>query len=109
MKIRIEIEEAEQIPNGYGLAWRDFPRRVTICYPIPLNLILNLLRRLWHWSLLSFRMEHSAIDKAFQEGRQAGIKDLEASAKKLQQEAYNRGADDGMKEVYRRIEDELND
>lgn len=109
MPIRVEILEAERIPNGYGLAWRDFSRRITVCYPIPLNLILNSLRRLWHWSLLSFRMKHSVFDRMYQEGRQAGVKDMQSWRENFEQVAYNKGVDDGMKEVYRRIEKQLDD
>ena len=72
MKIAKEVLEGERYPKGYGLAWRDFSRRVSICYPVPLNLILNLLRRLWHWSLLSFRLKHSAFDKTYLEGYRNG-------------------------------------
>ena len=109
MKLVKYVVEGEPFPNWYGCAWRDFAMRRTVCYPIPLNLILNVFRRLWHWSLLSLRLKHSVLDKAFQEGIQEGIKMERATSSRLIEQSYDRGADDGMKEVYRRIEKRLDD
>ena len=39
----------ETLPRGYGLAWRDWERHGAICYPIPLNWIISIMRAVWLW------------------------------------------------------------
>lgn len=41
------VGELERIPFGYGVAWRDFAYCGSVCYPVPLNLIMRWLRELW--------------------------------------------------------------
>jgi len=50
MKLKIEVKHAaETPPMGYGVAYHDFYRQCAICYPIPLNLLIGVLRRLYLW------------------------------------------------------------
>lgn len=51
--LRIIAEEgAKQPKRGYGLAYRDYsPARFTYWYPVPLNIIVGWLRRLYHFYL----------------------------------------------------------
>lgn len=46
-KIRIvkEILEGGIIPKGYGVAYWETMRRVAVCYPIPLNVIVALWKK----------------------------------------------------------------
>jgi len=107
MKLRKTVVEGEAVSWGYGHAWRDFMRRNTVCYPIPLNLILHYLRRLWHWSLLSFWMKHSAIDKIYQVGLITGRKDqaeLEAAIWEKEKEIW---IQEGREQVVQAIEAEI--
>jgi len=62
MKLVKYIVEGEAMHTGYGCAWRDFLHRRTACYPIPLNIIMNILRRLWHWALWN-DLKHTKIDQ----------------------------------------------
>ncbi|HEX8885956.1 MAG TPA: hypothetical protein VF797_15820 [Noviherbaspirillum sp.] len=47
MKILKRIGQGEMLPPFYGVAWVDFMSRMTICLPVPLNVIAALLRTLW--------------------------------------------------------------
>ena len=48
---RRRVDESEKYPRWYGKAYYDFsmsdPRIYKICYPIPINLIVGLLRRIY--------------------------------------------------------------
>lgn len=41
------IPEGGYLPDGYGIAWRDWDRHGAACMPIPLNVIAGWGRRLW--------------------------------------------------------------
>jgi len=45
------IEEGARLPLLYGTAWRDVERDFTVCAPVPLNLGIQLARRIWHWAV----------------------------------------------------------
>ena len=62
MKLVKYVVEGQAMHIGYGCAWRDFLHRRTVCYPIPLNIIMNILRRLWHWALWN-DLKHTKIDQ----------------------------------------------
>ncbi len=47
MKWSIRLPEGDEIPRGYGVAWRDWSSYRAICMPIPLNLVAGLARRMW--------------------------------------------------------------
>jgi len=105
MKFRIEVAEGARIPNGYGFAWRCWERATTVGYPIPVNIILHYLRRLWHWALLA-NMEHSNIDKIRHDGYKKGLK---VRADAIEKYAYKEGLKAGREEVIKAIEEELNE
>ena len=46
--LRRFVPEGSVLPTGYGVAWRDFQRAGCVAYPVPLNLALGALRKLWH-------------------------------------------------------------
>ena len=46
--LRKEIPRGEMMPTWYGVAWCDYTRMdVYVCYPLPLNIVMNLLRAVW--------------------------------------------------------------
>ena len=46
--MRKEIGEGELLPKGYGLAYRCDWSYISICYPIPLNIIVRLYREIYY-------------------------------------------------------------
>jgi hypothetical protein len=46
---RREIIEGSIIPRFYGIAYAEWNRRVFVCYPVPINLIVHWARELWFW------------------------------------------------------------
>lgn len=50
MRIRKTIEQFEEIPRGYGIAWQD-PRHIrSVCYPVPFNKLIGWARWI-RWEL----------------------------------------------------------
>ena len=48
--IRREIREGEELPRGYGIAYRSFMRDTAIAYPVPFNWLVRASRWL-RWRL----------------------------------------------------------
>lgn len=42
-----EVHQGEMIPRGWGIAYRSWRRASATAMPIPLNMIVGLLRWLW--------------------------------------------------------------
>ena len=40
------------LPRGYGVAWNDPMRCVSVCYPIPFHRLFGWVRR-WYWDLIA--------------------------------------------------------
>lgn len=49
MGLRKEISPFEQLPRFYGVAYTEFNRDIGVCYPIPLNIVVGLWRKLLWW------------------------------------------------------------
>lgn len=49
MKISLEkwVRQGQMLPFGYGIAWYRSEDHVAICYPVPINWIIWILRELW--------------------------------------------------------------
>ena len=94
MKLRIpryRLEEGERIPWGYGLAYYDFAYAQAVCYPIPLNLIVNVCRKIyWKLAKPSFPKWESELAKAYQRGLVKGWK--------LRQERFGKDFEEWRKE-----------
>ena len=43
-----EVRNGEMIPRGWGIAYRSWHRSASTAMPIPLNMIVGILRWLWH-------------------------------------------------------------
>ena len=46
-QIRKTINYGSTIPAWYGVAWEDLYAHRAVCYPIPLNVAISVLRSLW--------------------------------------------------------------
>jgi hypothetical protein len=80
VKVRSHMERAsgKTIPRWYGLAIRE--RTMLICYfmPIPLNLLVDGVHRLYWRVKWGFYPSHKerTIQEAYQQGRQAKFQDM---------------------------------
>ena len=75
-----QVRECESIPRFYGLAYREYDRRVGVCYPIPFNIVVRIAMNIW-WSLKSGFFPDWYEEKLF----------------KVDREAWQRGYDFGVK------------
>lgn len=77
------LEEGERVPRGYGFAYSEVAWQRSVFYPIPLNLLVNLHRKLqeritWPSNPALERMLRIAYSKGIQDGT------------RIQQERLNR-------------------
>ena len=49
MRIKKIISGGEMIPIGYGISYYEVWADRSVCYPIPINIIISLARRVWIW------------------------------------------------------------
>lgn len=70
--LRRDVTEGVSLPRGYGIAYVDICRRITACYPVPLNLVVALLREAW--GLIRMPLS-SRTQRAYMDGFVAGKKD----------------------------------
>ena len=81
MSLRKTCVQGETIPRGYGIAWFNYAAALTICYPIPLNLVLQAARSLWflllrdHSGLIRQREVLEISNRSFQDGYKSGYSD----------------------------------
>jgi hypothetical protein len=79
--LRCCLTEGEEMPRFYGLAYYDSSRAV--CYPIPLNLIINYGRKLWYRiKAPSLSEMERKLREAYLEGRSEGIRFMKEKARK---------------------------
>jgi len=75
MKLKTMVKENERLPKFYGIAYRDYLLDVSICYVIPLNWVVRLLRSIYFKlaqpPLTDFEMREYM---AFIRGREQGQK-----------------------------------
>lgn len=62
----------EIVPAWYGMAYRYQNRAVAVFYPIPLNLIVGWLRRVWIWCRCASSDKQI---RSYQEGYEVGRRD----------------------------------
>lgn len=80
MRLRRELPYHEPRPNGYGLAWFRAERDTLVYYPIPLNIVVRFLRRLYLvWAVWG---QPTLWERMLREAWQAGA---------LQEALYHRG------------------
>ena len=84
---RVEVEDGERHPAGFGFAYMVPPRRVHICWRWPLNHPVAWLR--WFWfrylhaaplgqDLAFLRAERDAWERGYQQGRYDLIQEIKA-------------------------------
>ncbi len=75
MIIKRRLAEGEALPFGYGIAGHNFEKNEWEIYPIPINLVMGGLRRLWFKILSSHtKTEETKVykigyDRGFTDGR----------------------------------------
>lgn len=73
--MRVRVNECEKIPPLYGVAYREYEYNWTVCYPIPINIIIKYLREIW------FLIKTTGRSAAWWESREAEpvlrIRDIE--------------------------------
>jgi len=112
------VPEMDELPRGYGVAYRSVTKHGAICYPIPLNLVVRWLYGVWLW--LRFPVGTTWYEeieiRAYERGREAGrdIGALQAATadgervRRLVSEAYENGKRDAlvlMREVIQGIKE----
>jgi len=74
MRKTFEELEGESIPKGYGVAYWEPNKMVAIIYPIPFNVIISLLRRIWIWFLYGHNLYNDGYWKGYLKGQEEGRK-----------------------------------
>lgn len=71
------VSQGETLPRFYGVAWRDYARLQAVCYPIPLNWLVFILREIYF--LIAYlpkapreKFESRVFSAGFEEGRKIG-------------------------------------
>ena len=83
------IYEGERIPRGYGIAYGDFASCRYICYPIPLHLIVRLIREVYFKVQVLFTP--SKLDKMLEKNYRGGFEEGYKSGRKACENDYNKG------------------
>jgi len=60
--MRKTINAGMMIPKGYGIAYYEPWSDRTVCYPIPLNIIISLARRIWVWFMWGYGVQKTQRD-----------------------------------------------
>jgi len=69
--LRKEIKEGEPIPKFYGISYLEPNRLGAICYPIPLNILIGYIRKIYLWFLSGWDFK-TGYEKGFSEGLVSG-------------------------------------
>lgn len=69
MKIIKTVRENELLPRFYGVAWRSFNSPSIFCLPVPLNLIVGVLRSMWMFCKHGSRRIYMNPRAAYDQGR----------------------------------------
>ena len=104
--IRKFVGECERIPFGYGVAWRDFAWCGSICYPVPINLLMRWLRDLWFLTRLPYECNQKWWEKReidiFHAQREIARRDLDIRATRLYKERFDRDFEAAFAAEFRR-------
>ena len=79
MHIKRVVDEGERFPIRYGFAYFDYLKQQVICYPVPLNIVIGGLRRLY-WGAVQ------GVRPAEREQYEKRIADLNRETRRLWQE-----------------------
>jgi hypothetical protein len=83
-----EVRGSDPIPHGYGVAWMPIDRYCTIVAPIPINLVIRQIRKVYYavWyklGLIHELPEHKIFAKGYQEGRKDTADNIQLLVDKL--------------------------
>ena len=90
----------ESVPRLYGLAYRDYARRASAFYPIPLNWLVRWVRDL-RFILSDASNKKSELEKTYRAGFEAGIERGKSQGEFI-------GRQRGKEEAFREIEANIN-
>lgn len=96
MKLRQEIRELEVVPKGFGMAYRSYDRRMVVCYPIPLNLLIRWSRD-WYFRCALPRNE-IYIERLQRLSYLMGLRLGRKVSEELLRREYERGKREGLEE-----------
>ena len=90
MKIRLEVNEGEIMPNGFGMAYPNTTRLTYVLYPIPINWLMRFLKMVYDFMRQSFLTRDekrilNAYRKGYNEGYEYGYKQFEKSLNNIEQ------------------------
>lgn len=68
MKIAKEVHNGEIIPAWYGVAWVRLEVDAAICYPMPLNLLIAVVRSIAIWMRHGYRAVPYSARDAYAQG-----------------------------------------
>lgn len=76
MNIKRKIRDSDTIPRGYGFSYYDYASRYVICYPIPINLIIQIWRSLRRILVMGFYTQDRIlkINSEYWRGFDDGVK-----------------------------------
>jgi hypothetical protein len=63
-----DLVQGQRMPNGYGISYIDCTRCSFVCHPVPINIIVHLIRELYHWMIAwhPTKREEAAAKAAFE-------------------------------------------
>ncbi len=94
--LRYNKSPGEMIPAWYGIAYRDMYRQWDVCYPIPLNHVVGILRNI-HWRLACKQTDFERA--TYLEGWNAGYHSLAGELEGRFHEGYKKGKMEASREI----------
>lgn len=74
MEVKKYLKEGDKIPKGWGIAYVEIPTYKVAIYPIPLNIIVSLMRRIRRWFMYGHKLYYDAEKKGYENGFEEGRK-----------------------------------
>lgn len=102
----LTIYEGETLPRGYGVAWRDLAMDRVVVMPIPLNVVVGLIRRAWE-ALRFHTAGASRLDIIRHEARIRGYNAAVNAERGAREGATRRAYDDGFRDGSEDVLDKL--
>lgn len=112
----LELAAGEQMPRGYGIAYREYTRDTYVCYRVPLNWIVAACREFWGimrrgpywWDTTAKRLYERGFEAGTENGRQQSQwdrNDVERDARRVGwAEGWKAAADEFNTRLERAIE-----
>lgn len=108
----LTIREGDELPPGYGLAWRCWDRDALVVMPVPLNVLAGGVRAAWHWLKVG-AVPVSVVDRMLTEararGRVEGHNDRQRQWERAEPRIRAKAFADGRRAVVAEILSEIKD